>query len=304
MYPGTTDDTVMGCDGAGIVIASAEGPNDTFINKRVFLTPTRGWKKDPYGPEVRLGIVGGLSYPRIGTITEYVVVERDEIIEIPSYLSFEEAAAWPCAGITAWRAVFVKGGVKAGQNVLITGVGGGVALTALQLCVAAGANVYVSSGDPAKIDKAVALGAKGGVNYKKEGWPEDLAALIKSTTVEGQNQLLDVVIDQGGGDICVKVNSVLKQGGIVSVFGMHASRSITFTMREVLKNIELKGSTLGSQAELEEATAFIAKHSIVPIISETLEGIDNAPKGFDLLQQGNQMGKIVVKIAPEEGAKL
>lgn len=104
---------------SGIVTASAEGSNDSLLNKRVFLTPTRGWKTDPFGPEGRWGVVGGLDFPSIGTITEYVVVERDEVIEIPDYLSFEEAAAWPCAGLTAYRAVFVKGGVRAGYNVLI-----------------------------------------------------------------------------------------------------------------------------------------------------------------------------------------
>lgn len=174
----------------------------------------------------------------------------------------------------------------------------------MQLCVAAGANVYVTSGDPSKIDKAVSLGAKGGVNYKNGKWPEELGALLKSTALPGRKPLLDVVIDQGGGDICIKTNKILKDGAVISVFGMHASQSITFTMREVLKNIELKGSTLGSQLDLIDATNFIAQHQIRPIISEYLDGLDNAPKGFELLQQGNQMGKIVVKIAPDAGSKL
>ncbi|KAG9050146.1 hypothetical protein FS837_007445 [Tulasnella sp. UAMH 9824] len=304
-YPGIADGSVMGCDGAGVVIASGQGAEDVLLHKRVFLTPMRGWKSDPDGPEGRFGTVGGGAYPPIGTITEYVVVERDEVIEVPEHMSFEEAAAWPCCGITAWRAVFVKGALKAGQNVLITGAGGGVALQCLQLMVAAGANVYVTSGDQAKIDNAVSLGAKGGVIYKNANWPAELGALLKTNAETGSAKpLLDLVVDQGGGDICAQTSRIIKNGGIISCYGMHGARGINFTMREVLKNIELKGSTLGSQKELEEATQFIAQHKIKPIISEIIEGLDDAYKAFDLLQKGTVMGKIVVRISSPEGARL
>ncbi|KAG8911082.1 hypothetical protein FRC00_007099 [Tulasnella sp. 408] len=319
-YPGIADGSVMGCDGA----ASGQGAEDVLLHKRVFLTPAHGWKSDPDGPEGRFGTVGGGAWPPIGTMTEYVVVDRDEVIEVPEHLSFEEAAAWPCCGITAWRwvdervesgnatytfghrrAMFVKGALKAGQNVLITGAGGGVALQCLQLAVAAGANVYVTSGDQAKIDNAVSLGARGGVIYKNASWPAELGALLKTNAENGSAKpLLDLVIDQGGGDICAQTSKIIKNGGIISCFGMHGARGINFTMREVLKNIELKGSTLGSQKELEEATQFIAQHKIKPIISEIIEGLDDANKAFDLLQKGTVMGKIVVRISSPEGARL
>ncbi|KAG9011646.1 hypothetical protein FRB93_002707 [Tulasnella sp. JGI-2019a] len=286
---------------------------------------------------------------------EYVVVERDELIEVPQHLSFEQAAAWPCAGITAYRAVFVKGLVASGQNVLITGIGGGVALTALQLCVAAGANVYVTSSSEEKIKRAVdEFGAKGGVNYKNQDWPKELYALLKEKVASngggGSNSSdLDVIIDQAGGDICGKTIRMLRLGAIIVCFGMHAERMIPFTMPNVLKNIELKGtryiselanlistqlppasafrphflsltippstissfplfstpvgSTMGSQAELVEATNFIAKHKIIPQISHILDGLDDAERGFELLEDGSSMGKIVVRITPKD-AKL
>ncbi|KAG9038785.1 hypothetical protein FRB95_014334 [Tulasnella sp. JGI-2019a] len=240
---------------------------------------------------------------------EYVVVERDELIEVPQHLSFEQAAAWPCAGITAYRAVFVKGLVASGQNVLITGIGGGVALTALQLCVAAGANVYVTSSSEEKIKRAVdEFGAKGGVNYKNQDWPKELHALLKEKVASngggGSNSSdLDVIIDQAGGDICGKTIRMLRLGAIIVCFGMHAERMIPFTMPNVLKNIELKGSTMGSQAELVEATNFIAKHKIIPQISHILDGLDDAERGFELLEDGSSMGKIVVRITPKD-AKL
>ncbi len=138
----------------------------------------------------------------------------------------------------------VKGKVSAGQNVLITGIGGGVAILALQLCVAKGANVYVTSGDEEKVRKAIKLGARGGVNYKdskpvifssceskltvytrprtNEGdWPIQISALLSKDAKEnGGTGTLDVVIDSGGGDIMAQIGKMLKQGGSVVCYGM------------------------------------------------------------------------------------
>lgn len=108
--------------------------------------------------------------------------------------------------------------VRKGDNVLITGIGGGVALIALQLCLAIGANVFVSSGNEEKIKKAVALGAKGGVNYKQKDWPKQLEALVKKHS--GKQGSLSAVIDSGGGDIMGQTGKILKAGGRVVVYGM------------------------------------------------------------------------------------
>ncbi|KAG8901732.1 hypothetical protein FRB99_005122 [Tulasnella sp. 403] len=302
IYNGS-EGAVMGCDGAGIVLASGT-PDDPLLAKRVFLSPIRGWRSDVRGPESRFGVVGGLDFPILGTFSEYVVVERDEVIEVPNHLSFDQAAAWPCAGLTAWRATFVKGGVQPGYNVLITGVGGGVALTCLQLCVAARTNVYVTSSDPRKIENAVSLGAKGGVNYREQDWPQKLAELLKRDAPEGQRPLLDVVIDQAGGDICAKTVKLFRDGGVISIYGMHSVPQVVFTMRETLKNIELKGSTLGSFKELVEATEFISQHKIAPIVSHVLKGLDASLEGFELLEKAAQTGKIVCRIHDVEEARL
>lgn len=116
------------------------------------------------------------------------MVERKHVIPTPDHLSFEEAAAWPVAGVTAWRFVFflrdiyvfdldfraaiINAGVSKGRNILVTGAGGGVALFAVQFSVARGANVFVTSGNDEKIGKLLYFGVKGGVNYKHgEGIP-------------------------------------------------------------------------------------------------------------------------------------
>lgn len=148
--------------------------------------------------------------------------------------------------------------MKEGDNVLITGIGGGVALIAMQLCLARGANVYVSSSNEDKVRKAVELGAKGGVNYKHKDWPAQLQKLLEKN--HGKGALLSSVIDSGGGDIMGQAGKILKGGGKVVVYGMlvacddmhvllsctdsinrTASPKISLTMREVLKNQQLIG---------------------------------------------------------------
>ncbi|OCH93814.1 NAD(P)-binding protein [Obba rivulosa] len=295
-YPGIAIGSTYGADGAGTVVAADS--DDPLLNKRVFLTPMRGWKENPDGPESRdFVILGGGSRVPIGTFTQYVVVERDEVIPTPDHLDDIHAAAWPLGGLTAWRAVVVNAQVKKGDNVLITGIGGGVALLAMQICIGIGAHVYVTSGQKNKIDKAVSLGAKAGVNYKDKNWPAELAGILAQANRQGGTPTeLSAVIDSGGGDITGQTNKLLKAGGRIVVYGMTAQPKINFTMREVLKNLKLLGSTMGSRKDLVDATDFLAKHRIVPAVSNILDGLEEAEAGFELIQRGDQFGKVVICI--------
>ncbi|KAG7098313.1 hypothetical protein E1B28_000274 [Marasmius oreades] len=301
LYPAIAIGSIFGADGAGTVIA-AHNPEDPLINQRVFLSPQHGWRSDPEAPESPThAVLGGTVPPEIGTFTEYVVVSREYVLLSPPHLDDVHVAAWPLAGVTAWRATMINGLVSANQNVLITGIGGGVALTALQLCIAKGANVYVTSGSPEKIEKAKKLGAKGGVSYKDSNWGKNLQALLKKTSESGQ---LDVVIDAGGGDIIGNLGSALRPGGRVVCYGMHANPEIKFTMRQVLRNQKLLGSTMGSVVDLRNATEFLAEHKIVPVISTVLDGLGNAEEGFRILNEGDQFGKVVIKVTSGDKPRL
>ncbi|KDR73817.1 hypothetical protein GALMADRAFT_251643 [Galerina marginata CBS 339.88] len=289
LYPGIDFGAVFGGDGAGTVIASGT-PEDPLLNTRVFLNPTRGWENDPNAPESIFGILGGGFFPPLGTFAEYVVVERDQVIPTPEHLDDVHMAAWPVGGVTAWRAVSVNAQVQKGQNILITGIGGGVALLAMQICLAKGANVYVTSGGPEKIKKAISLGAKGGAIYKHKNWPAQIGALV------GKGEMIDAIIDSAGGDIMGQAGKILKQGGRVVCYGMTASPKITLTMRQVLANQQLLGSTMGSHQDMKDATDFLAIHRIVPVVSHVLMGLEAAEEGFDLIKRGDQFGKVVIKL--------
>ncbi|KAJ3515056.1 hypothetical protein NMY22_g14548 [Coprinellus aureogranulatus] len=293
-YPAITVGSPYGGDGAGVVVASGS-PDDDLLNKRVFMVPSTGWKSHPDAPETRFGILGGT--PSGGTFADYLVFERDLLIPSPDHLDDVHVAAFPLGGVTAWRAAVVNGEVKPGQNVLITGIGGGVALLVLQYCVAIGANVYVTSGKRDKIDKAIALGAKGGAIYKDKDWPKHIAELVQS--ISGKGAELDAVVDSGGGPIFAQIGKYLKAGGRIVAYGMTAAPSITITMREVLRNQKFFGSTMGSEKDLKDATAFVSKHRIVPVVSDVLQGFESAQEGFDLIERGDHFGKIVLKLGDD-----
>ncbi|KAL1741651.1 hypothetical protein HDZ31DRAFT_44953 [Schizophyllum fasciatum] len=289
LYPGIHFGATFGADGAGEVPLLLK---DTLLGKRVFLTPMRGWKDDPEGPDTgKFATLGGGRYPPIGTFSEYVVVERDEVIPSPPHLDDVHAAAWPLGGLTAWRAAMINARVQPGHHVLITGIGGGVALIAMQLCLAQGAKVYVTSSNADKIRRAVELGAKAGFNYKDADWSSQLSALLKK-----EGAMLNSVIDSGGGDILPQTSAILKHGGRVVVYGTTASPKIIMTMPAVLRNQKLIGSTMGSRIDLEDATAFMEKHKIVPIVSDILKGLDAVEEGFELIKHGGQFGKIVIDL--------
>ena len=131
---------------------------------------------------------------------------EDEVEEAPDHLTDAEAAALPLTGLTAWRAFVVKSAnAVAGRNILVTGIGGGVALNVLQFAVAMGCRVFVTSGSEEKIQKAKDMGAVGGVSYKKGDWEKELVKLLPR-----DRPFLDAVVDGAGGDICARTLKVLK----------------------------------------------------------------------------------------------
>lgn len=315
-YPGLVYPSTLGCDACGTV-------TDDKDKKRYLVVPTRGWSKDLHGPEAEtpghaasqksnafggrgFGILGGTKQTGgVGCFATYMTVERSQLVPVPDHLTDEEAAALPCAAVTAYRALFTKAKLEPGQNVLITGIGGGVALLALRLALARGANVYVTGGSQAKLDHALKVGAKAGANYKDgKAWPEAIKQALPT-----DRPYLDCVIDSAGGPICAQaLKAGLRVGGKVVCFGMTATPKVDFTMREVLQNVDLCGSTMGSEEEFRRCIAFIAEKGVRPDVDTVLwGGLEEAQeKGFALLADAEKRakgGKVVVRVASVEEGK-
>ncbi|RIA92932.1 hypothetical protein C1645_691185 [Glomus cerebriforme] len=289
LYPGLQFDSVLGSDGVGIVQATSRAEFSYLAGQQVVINPGFGWEKDPKGPENKYAILGLLPLP--GTFAEYIVIPRAEIFPVPEHLSIAEAAALPLAGLTAFRATFTKANVQPGDNVLITGIGGGVALAALNFVSSIGANAYVTSSDESKIKKAIEkLGAKGGINYKEDEWPKKLKALLPN-----DRPFLDSVIDGAGGEIVSQTMKVLRPGGIISCYGMTSVPSIVYPMFAVLQNIEFRGSTMGSREEFGRMLNFVKERKIKPVIGGIWQGLENAPEIFEIMSKGKQFGKLVIE---------
>lgn len=243
-------------------------------------------------------------------------MDENEVEEAPPHLSPSEAAAIPLTGLTGWRAFVTKSGnAEKGRNILITGIGGGVALNVLQFAVAFGANAYVTSGNQDKIDKAKGMGAKGGINYKNDGWEKELKKQLPK-----DRPYIDAIIDGAGGNIISKAIKLLKvilpgslmllylrwqTGGVVVQYGMTVGPKMDWSMNAVLKNLELRGSTMGSRKEFKDMIAFVGDKKIKPVVSRVVQGLDNITEIntlFDDMKNGSQFGKLVIEIADSNGS--
>ncbi|KAL1884564.1 hypothetical protein Plec18167_002154 [Paecilomyces lecythidis] len=299
LYPGATFDVPLGADGVGTVVATGPEAKSEWKGKRVILNPGTGWKDSPDGPEDPSGykILGGTKFYNNGTLQEYAAIDEGELEEAPEHLTDAEAAALPLTGLTGWRALITKGGERnssSGSAVLITGIGGGVALMVLRFAVARGAAVFVTSSSEEKIKKAIELGAKGGVNYKEEGWEKKLLSQLPA----GKSSF-DAIIDGAGGDAIEKGVKLLKAGGVISVYGMTVSPKMPFLMQAVLKNIDVRGSTMGSRKEFKDMVEFVKQKKIRPIVSRVvntgLDDIAGLDSLFEDMKQAKQFGKLVIE---------
>ena len=298
----------MLADGCGTVVDAGPSTSrrDELLGRPVILTPMRGWESDPDGPEGPFAVTGSSRLTPVGTAQDYIVVHESEVEPAPAHLSPVEAAALPLVGLTGWRALVTKAGAAAvavpGRNVLVTGIGGGVALQVLQFAVAMGANVYVTSGDGAKIERARQMGARGGAVYREKKWEAALREQLPR-----DRPFLDAIIDGAGGEVVAKAVRLLKPGGVISQYGMTVGPKMDWSMAAVLNNLELKGTTMGSKREFRDMIAFVDKHKIRPVISRTVQGLGDleAIEGlFAELEQGKQFGKLVIEIDSADSPRL
>lgn len=282
LYPGIVYPVILGSDGVGVVESVGEDVAADWIDKAVIINPGIGWTNDPLVQPKNYSILG---MPTNGCLAEYIVVKADRIQPKPEHLSYEEAAALPLAGLTAYRALFTKANCCSQDQVLISGIGGGVALMAFQFACATGAKVFVTSGSDTKIQKAIALGAQGGVSYKEEGWHK--------TLLELSGKGFDVIIDSAGGEGFSKFLDLANMGGRIAFYGGTRGNFKVNPQKMFWKQISMFGSTMGNDQEFNEMIQFVNINKIKPVVEKCWK-LSEGAMAFDYMNQAKQFGKIVL----------
>jgi NADPH:quinone reductase-like Zn-dependent oxidoreductase len=283
-YPGIDLPATPGSDGSGEVVARGDGATGPNEGTEVVINPALYWGEDPRRPGREYRILG---VPDDGTFAQLVKVPAENVFPKPSHLSHEEAAALPLAALTAYRALVTRGGVKEGETVLVPGIGSGVATFVVQMAVALGARVFVTSGNGEKIEKARALGAEGGVNYNSEDWSRELKRMTGG---------VDLSVDHVGGETFNALVSLAKPGSRIVVFGATAGPTPkAMTIRIALKHLDVLGTAMGTNEEFGAMLDLYAEHGLRPVIDETFS-LEETAAALKHMEEGKGIGKIVLSI--------
>ncbi len=281
-YSGLKFPIILGSDGTGVVESVGREEDQEWVGRTVLINPSLDWGPDPraQGPRFRI-----LGLPDNGTLAEAITVPVANLVARPPHLTMEHAAALPLAGLTAWRALFARGRLCGGENVLITGIGGGVALFGLQFALAAGATVWVTSGSAEKVARARILGAAGGVNYRDADWAAQL---------EREAGRFDLIVDSAMGAGLGPLIDLARPGGRIVFFGATTGDPAGFNAPKVFfRQISLLGTTMGSPADFAGMVQLVEARRIVPIV-DTVLPLDHAEEAMRRLESPARFGKVVL----------
>ncbi|MDB6113416.1 MAG: ccr [Lacunisphaera sp.] len=284
LYAGIKLPVIPGSDGAGIVESVGDGADQSWVGREVIINPSLDWGHDDraQGPQFRI-----LGLPDSGTFAEKISIPATNLTPKPAHLSWQQAGALPLAGMTAWRALFTRAQLIGGERVLVTGVGGGAALFALQFAAAAGAEVWVTSGSPEKIARAQTLGAAGGVSYRESDWPAQLQ--------KQAGGLFDVIIDSAGGEGFGKLIELARPGGRIAFFGATTGNPPGIDLRKCFfRQISILGTTMGSPADFQGMVQFVEMHRLAPVVDRVFP-LAESEAALRHMESGTQFGKIALR---------
>jgi len=285
--PGQRTPTIPLSDGAGEVVAIGAGVTRFAVGNRVAGTFFQRWEGGEITAADHDFAMGGSID---GMLAEYVVLAENGAVPLPTHLSFEEGATLPCAGLTAWNALFETGNVRAGETVLLLGTGG-VSLFGVQFAKAQGARVILTSSSDAKLERARReFGVDETINYRtRPDWEKLVWELTGKVGV-------DHVLEVGGIGTLEKSLKSTRYAGTVSQIGVLTgfAGGINPTMI-LVRSLRLQGIYVGSRQMFERMNRAIRQTGLRPVIDRVF-AFAEAPEAYEYMRSGAHFGKIVVRV--------
>ncbi|EIW56493.1 NAD-P-binding protein [Trametes versicolor FP-101664 SS1] len=288
-YPlGQKDNLVPGSDLAGEVVAVGAEAAGWAVGDRV----ASNFATDHiFGEATAETKETGLGAPIDGVLTEYKVLPAHALVRIPEHLSYEEASTLPCAAVTAYNALLGPNPLKGGDVVLVQGTGG-VSIFGLQLAVASGATVIVTSSSDEKLKIAKSLGATHIINYKTTpNWDEEA---LKITNGRGVDHILEV----GGPGTIIKSANAIRYGGTISIIGFIAGQAdvSTLPLKILGKAAVVRGILVGSRTQFEDMNRLITAVQLKPVVDKVF-AFEELRKAYEYQESQQHVGKVVVKVS-------
>ena len=283
LYPGIRSGVIQGADGAGVVEAIGSDVERYWVDREVVINPGLEWGDNPQVQSEQFHILG---MPTDGTFAEAIAVPVSAIYEKPSHLDWQQAAALPLAGVTAYRAVS-RAEVSAGTLVLVTGIGGGVALMAMQLSLALGARVLVTSSSREKLERAQELGALGGYLYSQDDWQKQFLR---------EHGMVDAVIDGAGGAGYGHLLQLAGPGARVVNYGATAGPPEKVDLFKLFwKQLKLIGSTMGTPEDFEQMLKLVSRCQVQPVV-DSVYPLEEVNQALREMADSSQFGKLVLSL--------
>ena len=281
---------ILGSDGAGVVTQAGESVSHIRKGDAVCFYPAEGCDRCEFcitDRELLCTRLRVLGENEDGTYAEYVRLPGRNCFPMPPQFTFDEAAAFPLVYIAAWRMLITNAALKPGEHVLILGIGGGVAIAALQIAVQMGAHVIVTSRSDNKLARAKTLGADYGINDNA-----DLPSEVRRITGK---RGVDVAVNCIGGNSWAKSLASLAKGGrLVSCGALAGPSALTDVRRIFWNHLRVFGSTLGTRGEFKQLLNFVERSPIKPVLDQVIP-LNQAGFAHRRLEEGKQFGKIVLR---------
>jgi NADPH:quinone reductase-like Zn-dependent oxidoreductase len=283
---------ILGADGAGVVVDVGSDVRRVKTGDKVCFYPFSGCGECEFclsDQDFMCIRVRALGERLDGTYAEYVKVAPENCFPVPSFMTFEEAAAFPLVFLTVWRMLVTNARLQPGERLLIIGIGGGVASAALQVAKRIGTRVIVTSGSDEKLERARVLGAEHGINHRRQNFAEEVAALTDHRGV-------DVVLDSVAGDVWQKSLASLAPRGRLVTCGATAGNAPHDDLEMMLDNeLKIYGSTLGSREDFTQLLSFLEVSQIHPIIDRRFP-LQEAASAQQRMEEAKQFGKILLQV--------